>query len=180
MMEQQRYRDLFRILLASRAALPPDRPVHLFGCGHPMLFPMAIALGADLFDSAAYAIFARDDRLLTPEGTVKLESLKEWPFPSKSLSGSTPEQVRLMDENARCRILAEHNLEVTQAELSRCREAIRSGTIWQLAEQRSHCSPQLRDAFVWLQDQLSEPDEGPVGEAVLSLIASCDPLREGG
>ncbi len=180
LMEQQRYRDLFRILLASRAALPPDRPVHLFGCGHPMLFPMAIALGADLFDSAAYAIFARDDRLLTPEGTVKLESLKEWPFPSKSLSGSTPEKVRLMDENARCRILAEHNLEVTQAELSRCREAIRSGTIWQLAEQRSHCSPQLRDAFVWLQDQLSEPDEGPVGEAVLSLIASCDPLREGG
>ncbi|MCH2428722.1 MAG: tRNA guanosine(15) transglycosylase TgtA [Candidatus Thalassarchaeum sp.] len=180
LMEQQRYRELFRILLASRAALPPERPVHLFGCGHPMLFPMAIALGADLFDSAAYAIFARDDRILTPEGTVKLESLQEWTFTSKSLFGYTPDQVRSMDDKARCRILAQHNLEVTQAELSRCREAIRSGTIWELAEQRSHCSPQLRDAFIWIQDQLSEPDEGPVGESVLRLISSCDPLRDGG
>ncbi|HJM13517.1 MAG TPA: tRNA guanosine(15) transglycosylase TgtA [Candidatus Thalassarchaeaceae archaeon] len=180
LMEQQRYRELFMIMLASRSALPPNRPTHLFGCGHPLLFPMAIALGADLFDSAAYAIFARDGRILTPEGTVKLEGIREWPFLSNSLSGYTPEQVKSMDDKERCRILAQHNLEVTQAELSRCREAIRNGTIWQLAEQRSHCSPQLRDAFVWLQDQLDEPDDGPVGESVLRIIASCNPLRDGG
>ena len=35
-----------------------------------MLFPMSIA-GADLFDSAAYALFARDGRLLTPWGTER-------------------------------------------------------------------------------------------------------------
>ena len=45
LMEQQRYRELFEILLASKASLPPDRPVHFFGCGHPLLFPMSIALG---------------------------------------------------------------------------------------------------------------------------------------
>ena len=39
LMEQQRYRELFEILLASKASLPPDRPVHFFGCGHPLLFP---------------------------------------------------------------------------------------------------------------------------------------------
>ena len=180
LMEKQRYLDLFRILLATKSALPPDRPVHLFGCGHPMLFPMAIALGADFFDSAAYAIFARDDRILTPEGTVKLDSIKEWPFTSKSLFGTTPDQVRAMGAEDRCRLLARHNLEITQAELSRCREAVRRGTIWQLAEQRSHCSPHLRDAFVWLQHQMLEPDEGPIGESVLSLISSTNPIREGG
>lgn len=180
LMEQQRYRELFEILLASRASLPPDRPVHLFGCGHPLLFPMAIALGADLFDSAAYALFARDDRLLTPNGTVKLANLKEWTFPSSTLFGTTPNQIRSMDAEQRSRILARHNLEVTQTELARCREAIRSGTIWQLAEQRSHSSPQLREAFVWLQDQLDDPDEGPIGASVLRLISSCNPLRQGG
>ena len=180
LMEQQRYRELFAILLASRSSLPPDRPVHLFGCGHPILFPMAIALGADLFDSAAYALFARDDRLLTPNGTVKLGNLEEWPFSSNTLYGTTPEQVRSMDDEKRSTILAHHNLEVTQTELARCREAIRSGTIWQLAEQRSHSSPQLREAFVWLQDQMDNPDDGPIGESVLRLIASCDPLRDGG
>ncbi len=53
---------------------------------------MAIALGVDLFDSAAYAIFARDDRLLTPEGTVKLGDIQEWPFSSHSLFGTTPQR----------------------------------------------------------------------------------------
>ena len=142
LMEQQRYQELFEILLASKSNLPPDRPVHFFGCGHPMLFPMATALGVDLFDSAAYAIFARDDRLLTPEGTVKMGDIQEWPFHSNALFGTTPQEVRGMDRDERCAILAKHNLEVTQAELARCREAIRNGTIWELAEKRSHASPE--------------------------------------
>jgi 7-cyano-7-deazaguanine tRNA-ribosyltransferase len=180
LMEQQRYQELFEILLASKSNLPPDRPVHFFGCGHPMLFPMAIALGVDLFDSAAYAIFARDDRLLTPEGTVKLGDIQEWPFNSHALFGTTPQSVREMDRDERSTILAKHNLEVTQAELARCREAIRNGTIWELAEKRSHASPYLREAFLWLQEQLDDPDEGPIGDSVLRMIASTNPLRGGG
>ena len=180
LMEQQRYRELFEILLASKSNLPPDRPVHFFGCGHPMLFPMAIALGVDLFDSAAYAIFARDDRLLTPEGTVKLGDIQEWPFNSHALFGTTPQGVREMDRDERSAILAKHNLEVTQSELARCREAIRNGTIWELAEKRSHASPYLRDAFLWLQEQLDDPDDGPIGDSVLRMIASTNPLRGGG
>ena len=180
LMEQQRYQELFEILLASKSNLPPDRPVHFFGCGHPMLFPMAIALGVDLFDSAAYAIFARDDRLLTPEGTVKLGDIQEWPFNSHALFGTTPQGVREMDRDERSTILAKHNLEVTQAELARCREAIRNGTIWELAEKRSHASPYLREAFLWLQEQLDDPDDGPIGDSVLRMIASTNPLRGGG
>ena len=55
-MEQQRYKAYAKIMLSTLPLLPPNRPVHMFGCGHPMLFPMSIALGADLFDSAAYAL----------------------------------------------------------------------------------------------------------------------------
>ena len=180
LMEQQRYQELFEILLASKSNLPPDRPVHFFGCGHPMLFPLAIALGVDLFDSAAYAIFARDDRLLTPEGTVKLGDIQEWPFNSHALFGTTPQGVREMDRDERSTILAKHNLEVTQCELARCREAIRNGTIWELAEKRSHASPYLRGAFLWLQEQLDDPDDGPIGDSALRMIASTNPLRRGG
>ena len=53
-MEQQKYKDLAKIMFACKSNLAPNRPVHMFGCGHPMLFPMLIAMGADLFDSAAY------------------------------------------------------------------------------------------------------------------------------
>lgn len=177
LMEKQRYRELFEILLAARSTIPPHRPIHLFGCGHPLLFPMAIALGADLFDSAAYALFARDDRLLSPHGTVKLAEITEWPVHSIALFPHTPAQVRAMDKGERSVLLAHHNLEITQAELARCREAVRNGTIWRLAEQRSHCSAQLRDAFLWLLGQMVDPDEGPVGQTVLRHIASTNPIR---
>ncbi|MBT4982137.1 MAG: tRNA guanosine(15) transglycosylase TgtA, partial [Euryarchaeota archaeon] len=75
-MEQQKYRDLAKIMLACKSNLPPNKPVHMFGCGHPMLFPMLVAMGADLFDSAAYVLFARDGRLLMPWGTEKISNIE--------------------------------------------------------------------------------------------------------
>ena len=86
LMEKRRYRELLEVILACRGEIPIERPVHMFGCGHPMLFPVAVALGVDLFDSAAYALFARNGRILTPTRTVKLEGLTEWPFPSYHLT----------------------------------------------------------------------------------------------
>ena len=179
LMEKQRYRELFEALMATRSTVPSDRPIHMFGCGHPMLFPMAIALGADLFDSAAYALFARDDRLLSPEGTVKLEGLIEWPVSSAALFGRTPGEVREMDKDERSTLLAHHNLEVTQTELARCREAVREGRIWQLAERRSHANPQLREAFLWVLDQLEEMPDEPSGQTALQILASANPVRMG-
>lgn len=149
-MEQHRYREYAKIMLSTLPFLPSNRPVHMFGCGHPMLFPMSIALGADLFDSAAYALFARDGRILTPWGTEKLEGLHEWPIMMPCISSITPEDVRNLDKQARMEILSKYNLEITLAELSRCRQAVRDGNIWRLVEQRSHQHPALRDAYLWL------------------------------
>ena len=175
LMEQHRYLELVKIILAVREKIPINRPIHLFGCGHPMLFPMSIALGVDLFDSAAYALFARDGRLLTPHGTVRIENLKEWPFTSRILNGISPSEVREMEENERTDLLARYNLEITQAELARCREAIRSGKIWSLVEQRSHSSPQLREAYLFLKNRLSLNNDFSSSE----IISSSSPVRPG-
>ena len=120
-MEQHRYKDLAKIMLATVGELPPERPRHMFGCGHPMLFSMLIALGADLFDSAAYALFARDDRLLSPQGTYRLGDLHAWPELVPCIVNWTPEAVRKLDRDERTSLLARYNLEVTLAELSRCK-----------------------------------------------------------
>ena len=85
-----------------------------------------------------------------------------------------------MNPEERSILLAHHNLEVTQAELARCREAIRDGSIWQLAELRSHANPHLRDAFAWVLEQLEDIPDGPVGTSALNLLASTDPVRSGG
>ena len=149
-MEQQRYKDYAKIMLASLPLLPPNRPVHMFGCGHPMLFPMSIALGADLFDSAAYALFARDGRLLTPWGTERIDELVDWPMLMPCVASITPTEVRALPAKEKEELLAHYNLEMTLAELARCKQAVRDGKIWQLAEQRSHQHPALREAFLWL------------------------------
>ena len=177
LMETQRYSDLFTVILSSMSALPPDRPVHIFGCGHPMLFPLCIALGADLFDSAAYALFAKDGRILSEEGTHRIDSAVEWPVSSRYLEDYTPREVREMDKKSRTALLARHNLEVTQRELSRCREAIRNGSIWNLAERRSHASPHLRKAFKQVLEAIREESELPSGRRLASIISSTDPVR---
>ena len=66
------------------------------------------------------------------------------------ISSITPEDVRNLDKQARMEILSKYNLEITLAELSRCRQAVRDGNIWRLVEQRSHQHPALRDAYLWL------------------------------
>ena len=158
-MEQQRYKDYAKIMMATLPNLPSNRPVHMFGCGHPMLFPMSVALGADLFDSAAYALFARDGRLLTPWGTERIDELVDWPLMMPCVANKTPAAVRALPNDERETLLAHFNLEVTLAELARCKQAVRDGKIWQLAEQRSHQHPALREAFLWLN---TSPGRRPV------------------
>jgi 7-cyano-7-deazaguanine tRNA-ribosyltransferase len=174
LMEKRQYSTLFSMILAIRGDIPAERPIHMFGCGHPMLFPFAIALGVDLFDSAAYVLFARDGRILTPEGTIHLDKLQEWPFPSAILSGVTPEQVRGMSADERCKILARANLEVTLAELARCRQAVHEGKIWELAESRSHCDPELRNAWNSIIASKNSDD------AISGLVKSQHLQRNGG
>ena len=161
-MEQQKYTHLAKIMLATKSNLSPNRPVHMFGCGHPMLFPMLIALGADLFDSAAYVLFARDGRLLTPWGTEKISEIEEWPVIMPAIANYTPAEVRKMNKEDRTILLSKFNLEVTLQELSRCRQAVRDGTIWRLAERRSHEHPALREAFLWLTTNPSNAKMEPL------------------
>ena len=174
-MEQQKYRDLVKIMLASKSNLAPNRPVHMFGCGHPMLFPMLIAMGADLFDSAAYVLFARDGRLLTPWGTERISDIEEWPIITPSVANIKPSEVRSMKKQERTILLSKFNLEVTLQEMSRCRQAIRDGTIWRLAERRSHEHPALREAFLWL---VTNPAHSSMDPLILDEISASKEFGE--
>ena len=168
-MEQQKYRDLAKIMLACKSNLAPNRPVHMFGCGHPMLFPMLVAMGADLFDSAAYVLFARDGRLLTPWGTERISDIEEWPILMPAITNYSPAEVRAMDKQERTILLSKYNLEVTLQEMSRCRQAVRDGTIWRLAERRSHEHPALREAFLWI---VTNPARSSMDPLILDEISA--------
>ena len=124
-MESYRYDVLADMILTAKKGLPIERPLHLFGAGHPAMFSLAVALGCDLFDSAAYALYARENRYMTENGTWRLEEMDYFPCCCPRCSAETPRGLEKRSKKEREVFLAEHNLYVCQAELKRIKQAIR-------------------------------------------------------
>lgn len=147
LMETYQYKDLVDVVMASVSHLPDSRPRHLMGAGHPMIFALAVAMGCDLFDSAAYILYAEDDRFLTVTGTYKLENLVEMPCSCPICIEYTPDALRKMDKNERKVLIAQHNLNVSFAEIRRIKQAINDGSLMELVEIRCRSHPRLLDAY---------------------------------
>ncbi|MDI6884459.1 MAG: tRNA guanosine(15) transglycosylase TgtA [Hadesarchaea archaeon] len=147
LLEGYRYAELVDLVMAAKQNLPPQRPAHLFGAGHPMMFALAVAMGCDLFDSAAYVLYARDGRYLTPEGTLKLGELSYLPCECPVCAGGSPEKLYDAPEDEQVKLLARHNLHVTFGELRRIRQAIVEGRLWQHVQLRCRAHPRLLDGF---------------------------------
>ncbi|MFA6331377.1 MAG: tRNA guanosine(15) transglycosylase TgtA [Methanoregula sp.] len=141
LMESYRYRDLVKVVMASKRTIAPSACVHLFGAGHPTMFALATAMGCDLFDSAAYALYAKDGRYLTTHGSYRIEDLSDLPCACSVCRSHTAEELRSAPD--RERLLALHNLYVTLAEIARVRQAIVDGTLWELVDERCRGHPQL-------------------------------------
>ncbi len=146
-MEHYRFWILTDMIYVAKTALPIDKPVHLFGAGHPMILPFAVALGIDMFDSASYIIYARDLRYMTDTGTLRLEEIEEFPCECPICSKYTPKDVLEMPRPEQVRLLALHNLYVIKREIHRIKIAISEGRLWELLEIRARSHPLLYRAF---------------------------------
>jgi 7-cyano-7-deazaguanine tRNA-ribosyltransferase len=159
LMEGQHYETLVDMIITAKGSLPIEKPFHLFGAGHPTIFPFLVALGCDLFDSAAYALYARAGRYLTPEGTLLIEDMTEFYCTCPVCYGHSPTQLMKENATAREQSLMDHNLIACFAELRRIREAIRKGRLWDLLELRAHAHPALRKCFRQLSKYISRIEQ---------------------
>jgi 7-cyano-7-deazaguanine tRNA-ribosyltransferase len=143
---------LVDMIMTAKMNMPFERPLHLFGAGHPMMFSLAVALGCDFFDSAAYALYARENRYMTENGTWRLSELDYFPCQCPKCTSKTPKEA--LDESPKERetFLAEHNLHVCKAELNRIKQAIRDGRLWEHLEMRAHAHPALFTALQKLKN----------------------------
>ena len=151
-----RYADVVDAVAAAKRGLDPDCPVHLFGAGHPMMLALAVAVGCDLFDSAAYALMARDGRYLTVSGTEHLAEMSAFPCSCPVCLAHTPADLRDRDDDECERLLAEHNLHVTFEEVRRIKAAIRSGTLLELVDRRARGHPAMLDGYRALLDHADQ------------------------
>ncbi|OVE84890.1 tRNA guanosine(15) transglycosylase TgtA [Natronolimnobius baerhuensis] len=159
LMNDYRYDDMVDAVAGAKRGLGADAPVHLFGAGHPMMFALGVAMGCDLFDSAAYALYARDDRYLTVRGTRHLEDLDYLPCSCPVCTEHSPDDLRALDDDARETELAAHNLHVTFEEIRRIKQAIRAGNLLELVEQRARAHPTMLDGYRALLDHAAQLEQ---------------------
>ncbi|PSP76656.1 tRNA guanosine(15) transglycosylase TgtA [Halobacteriales archaeon QS_3_64_16] len=173
LMNNYRFAETVEVVAAAKRGLGADCPVHLFGAGHPMVFALAVALGCDLFDSAAYALYARDDRYLTVRGTERLADLEYFPCECPVCVEHTPNELRGMAEDDCHRTLAEHNLYVSFGELRRIKGAIASGNLLELVEARARGHPAMLAGYRALLDHSTELERSdPASKGTFFYLSS--------
>ena len=146
-MEEYQIYQLIKSALFVKRNFPSNYPVHLFGVGHPMVFSFFVLLGFDTFDSALYALAAKDGRYLTVHGTYNIKYMEYFPCDCPVCSKFTPRELMEMSIHERQHYLAMHNLYVIMAEIRRIKQAIWEGTLWELIARRASSHPELARAY---------------------------------
>lgn len=155
LMEQYRYTELVDVIMSSKIGINPGRPVHLFGAGHPMILAFAALMGCDLFDSAAYAKFARDDRMMFVDGTSRLQDMMTLNCKCPACKNHTLESLRKLSGRDREAAIARHNLYEITTELETVKRYIREGKLWELTEIRCRAHPAMLDGLRRLREYIS-------------------------
>ena len=162
-MERYLYPVLVDMAMTAKIHAPIERPIHLFGAGHPNIFAMCVAMGYDLFDSAAYALFAKDERYLTVRGTLQFKDLKYLPCSCPICRNKSPEDLAILPKGDRTRLIAEHNMHVTMTEMETIKQAIVEGNLWDLVETRAKGHSQMTSALKRLSMYDKYLEEGSDG-----------------
>ncbi len=146
-LEKYEFWKVIDMVATAKMILPPDKPVHLFGGGHPLIIPFMVALGIDTFDSASYILYAREGRYMTEYGTYRIEDLDYLPCECEVCRRYDVKELMELSGHERARLIAIHNLHIINKEIKRVKIAIREGRLWELLEERARTHPSLREAL---------------------------------
>jgi 7-cyano-7-deazaguanine tRNA-ribosyltransferase len=151
-MESYDYSLLVDVIANSKIGLGPSIPVHLFGAGHPMILPLAVALGCDLFDSASYVKFAQDDRYMTRDRTYHINEMEILPCSCPVCYSRDPRDLLSIPKREREHLTARHNLWVLRTVMDEIRSSIEEGTLWELIERSAMSNPKMYAAVRKMRD----------------------------
>ncbi|BDR91174.1 tRNA guanosine(15) transglycosylase TgtA [Vulcanisaeta souniana] len=153
LLEEYDFSTIMRMIATAKMKLPPGKPVHLFGAGHPLILPFAVAMGIDLFDSASYVLYARDDRVILRDRTVRLSEVKVDRIPCNCpvCRRYSVKELMSMGKAERERLLAIHNLYVLWEELQEIKARIKEGTLWEYIEEKAGGDARARSALMALR-----------------------------
>lgn len=146
-MESYEYRLLAKMIVEAKKSMPYSISLHLFGAGHPLTIPLAVALGCDTFDSASYMLYAKQDRYITEDRTRHLSEITVFSCPCEVCSKYSPKDLMQLESNQRFNLVALHNLYSIKSEVNRVKEAIFEGRLWEYVSKKLRAHPKLFEAL---------------------------------
>ncbi len=142
-MESYEYKLLAQMIIAAKKQMPHSIPLHLFGAGHPLTIPFAVALGCDTFDSASYMLYAKQLRYITDDGTRHLSDISVFPCNCEICSKYTPDEFTQLEATEKINQLAIHNLHAIKLEVDKVKQAIHEGRLWEYVIKKARAHPKL-------------------------------------
>ncbi|MFH1774477.1 MAG: tRNA-guanine transglycosylase [Methanobacteriota archaeon] len=124
-------RLLVEIVTRARDTISPNSALYL-PFAPPHMFYLLAYMGIDLFDSADCVLKAREKKLITARGFLKLQSLKELPCFCEICKTRAPFELEFND-------ILTHNFNTAVQVVREIREAIRSDSMRELVEEKASC-----------------------------------------
>ena len=123
-MESYEYKLLAEMIIMAKKQMPDAIPLHLFGAGHPLTIPLAVALGCDTFDSASYILYAKHERYIEEDKTVHLPDIRYFSCTCEVCTKFNPKEILSLEPEDKVNQIALHNLFAIKAEVDRVKESI--------------------------------------------------------
>ena len=142
-MESYEYKLLAQMIVSAKKKMPHSIPLHLFGAGHPLTIPFAVALGCDTFDSASYMLYAKQERYITDDGTRYLSDISVFPCNCEICAKYTPNELQQLKGPEKINEIAIHNLHAIKLEVDKVKQAIFEGRLWEYVLKKSRAHPKL-------------------------------------
>ena len=109
-MESYEYKLLAEMIIMAKKQMPDAVPLHLFGAGHPLTIPLAVALGCDTFDSASYILYAKHDRYIEEDKTIHLQDIRYFSCTCEVCTKFNPKEILSLEPEDKVNQIALHNL----------------------------------------------------------------------
>jgi 7-cyano-7-deazaguanine tRNA-ribosyltransferase len=142
-MESYEYKLLANMIISAKKEIPDSIPLHLFGAGHPLTIPLAVALGCDTFDSASYMLYAKHGRYIMEDGTSHLNEITYFSCNCEVCSRFKPKEILSLEKSESINKIALHNLYSIKSEVDRVKEAIKEGRLWEYVLRKARSHPKL-------------------------------------
>ena len=142
-MESYEYKLLAEMIVMAKKQMPDAIPLHLFGAGHPLTIPLAVALGCDTFDSASYILYAKHDRYMEEDKTSHLPNIRYFSCTCEVCTKFNPKEILSLEPEDKVNQIALHNLFAIKAEVDRVKESIHEGRLWEYVMKKIRAHPKL-------------------------------------